>query len=1051
MSGMLCNLLVMVEAFFRKHGLEAGLESLTLSASQASVVAAAQSKNLLVYGAPGVGKTTALKAAVLANLRDGLLPNELLVLAANRSAATSLRDELALEFQGATPGPLARTLASFAFNILREYSLHRGFKVPELITGSEQDQILSELVAEFLKAPLPAEWPKHLKHQVMELRGFRSELRDLITVALEHELDPEELVQLGTRNDRLEWVAMAHFYGQYVDRLRQPENENRHDPSTLLTYVNNLLASEAWPEVAHALKLIVVDDAQELTPAAKALLARLASRGARLILIGDPDATTMGFRAADPLSMNNLIQEISKGNFQRIDLVEDAGNRHPDLSRVLSKTGGKISTALGGTHRSALNVEPVEEVTNVEVQVFDQPTSEMSWVANRLRQLHLLDGVPWSQIALVARSRGVLEGWATSLSANSVPTRIEGSQAAFKDEFASGHLLRLAQHCIEAPELTREVCLDVLRNPFSGLDSLLIRRLRRRLRQMELNNGSSRTSDELLVELFEKHEDVSKEIFGEEGKRVRRFLKVLDRAKQQARESETTAYELLWTLWASSVPEAEWKKNANAIGEVAMQAGRNLDAITGLFAAANRYAERHPKAGPTGFILEQLNQDVPQDTLAVSSRDVEKVTLTTSAGLLGKRFKVVVLPELIEGVWPNLKPRSTLLGARALDSLLSGLDSTQPKQAELDDELRMLHKAVGAASERLLVSAVDGEETQYSQFFRLLTDTIPEAVNFSEPHYTLRGMVGKLRRTLVSTESETKRLEAAYGLGRLAIESVPGADPSQWAGILKFDSPEALVPLKDGESGKVWVMPSQLDNFIKCPLHWFMQAHGGTDKSFEANFGTLLHKVLEETKSSDFDSLWEGVRSKWHTLEFEASWVEKQEIRKAQRMVKNLSDYLEERASKGYQLVGVEMPLDVEIGSARVVGRVDRIEKDPEGKLVIVDLKTGKTAPKAEENAQLGLYQLAYLNKGFESELIEEAELAGAALLLVGGPNKKLSEQESLAQSPELHDHFMALLETAVEGMSGAEFNAHLGTHCDDPNSYGNCRLLLTKAVSYVD
>lgn len=1050
MSGMLGSLLVMVDAFFRNHGLEARLDSLTLTASQEAVVSASLAKNVLVYGAPGVGKTTALKASVLANLHAGLAPDELLVLAANRSAATSLRDELALEFQGATPGPLARTLASFAFNILREFSLHRGFKAPELITGSEQDQIISELLEEFLKSPLPEDWPKHLKHQVMELRGFRTELRDLITVALEHELEPADLIRLGRENDRLEWVVMARFYEQYVERLRQPENDNRHDPSTLLTYVNKLLGEETWPPVASALKLIVVDDAQELTPAAKALLATLTSRGARLILIGDPDATTMGFRAADPMSMNNLIQTISNGDFQRIDLTEDAGTRHPDLTAVLAKTAGRISTALGGTHRSALNVQRPEKVTNIEVQVFDQPTSELAWLSNRLRQLHLLQGIPWSQIAVVARSRGVLEGLATTLSANSVPTRIEGSQAAFKDEFASGHLLRLAQYCIDTPELTREVCLELLRNPFSGLDSLLVRRLRRRLRQVELNNGLARTSDELLIELFEKHEDVAKEIFGEEGKRVRRFLKVLDRAKQQATETETTAYELLWTLWASSVPEKEWSKNANAISEVAMQAGRNLDAITGLFSAANRYAERHPDAGPTGFILEQLNQDVPQDTLAVSSRDVEKVTLTTSAGLIGKRFKVVALPELIEGVWPNLKPRSSLLGAMALDASLSGID-TPTKQTELDDELRMLHKAVGAASERLLVSAVDGEETQYSQFFRLITDEIPAGVTFNEPHYTLRGMVGKLRRKLVTTTNETERLEAAYGLGRLAIESVPGADPSQWAGILRFDTPEALVPLSDEESGKVWVFPSQLDNFIKCPLHWFMQAHGGTDKSFEANFGTLLHKVLEETKSSDYNTLWNQVRSKWHTLEFEASWVEKQEIRKAQKMVRNLSAYLEERESDGYQLVGVEVPLDVEIGSARVVGRVDRIEKDPEGKLVIVDLKTGKTAPKAEENAQLGLYQLAYLNKGFESEIVEEAELAGAALLLVGGTNKKLSEQISLAESPELHDHFMALLEGAVEGMSGFEFNAHLGTHCDDQNSYGNCRLLLTKAVSYVD
>lgn len=1047
MSRVLDSLLSMVQAVFRKHGLGPRLPGLTLTRSQQLVVEAVRAGNTLVYGSPGTGKTLALTAAVIDQLQSGLKPSQLVVLAANRNAASTLRDQLALEFQGATPGPLARTLASLAFNILRENSLHLGYKVPELITGSEQEQIISELVEDFLKKPLPDDWPKHLKRQVMELRGFRHELRDLITVALEHELSPAELVETGKRLEKPEWEAMAYFYEGYVSRLREPENENRHDPSTLLTFVNKLLLQSDWPPVTTDLKLIVVDDAHELTPSAKQLLQTLCSKGAKLVLLGDPDATTMGFRAADPLSMNNLMNLVAGSNHKRIDLAEDGSGRNPRLLNVLAKTAVRINTSLGGTHRSALNVAKAAQDA-VEVRVFEDSNAELAWLGNRLRQLHLLEGIAWSEMVVVSRSRAGLENLASALSAQSVPTRIEGNQAAFKDEFASGHLLALAQFCIETPAFTKDICLELMRNPFSGLDSLSIRRIRRRLRQRELDAGMTRKSDELLVELFEK-DDVAKEIYGEEGKQVRRFIKSLGRAIDLAKAEGTTAYEILWALWIDSKPEREWLVISNGIGEVAMQANRNLDAIVGLFAAANRFAERHPQAGAAKFIHDQLQQDVPQDTLALGSRDLEKVMLATSASLIGKRFTVVALPQLIEGVWPNLKPRSSLLGAMALDATLSELE-TPTKADELSDELRMLHKAIGAASQRILVSAVDGEETQYSQFFRVFTEEIPAAQSFTEPHFTMRGMVGKLRRSLVTSTSESERLESAYGLARLAGEGIPGADPSQWAGILRLDAAQALTPIEDSASGKVWVYPSQLDNYLKCPLHWFMQAHGGTDRGFEANFGTLLHKVLEETSATDYNAIWGGVESKWNTLEFEASWVERQELRKAQRMVRNLSQYLQKRKAEGYSLVGVEVPLDVEIGNARVVGRVDRIEQSPNGELVIVDLKTGKSAPKANENAQLGLYQLAYLNGGFKEVELPEGELAGASLLLVGGDKDSLSSQASLAVDSELHDHFTTVLAESVVGMAGSEFSAQIATHCTDENSFGNCRLLLTKAVTYV-
>ena len=1040
----------MVDAVFRKHGLGAVLDSLVLSDSQMQVSKLSSGSNALVFGVPGSGKTTALKALVMNRLNSDLRPEQLLVISANRESATKLRDDLALEYQGATPGPMARTLASFAFNILREKSLALGFNPPELITGSEQDQIISELINEFLSTDLPADWPKQLRRQVMELRGFRVELRDLITVCLEHRIEPEALAKLGIEHKKPEWEAAAPFFEGYLKRLREPANENRHDPSTLLTVVTEQLSTEAWPAIAADLKLIVVDDAQELTPAASELIRILASNGANLVLIGDPDATTMGFRSANPKAMKEL-SELVGGTFSTILLKDDIGSRHPDLTAVLAKSAHRISPDGAGTHRAVLGPTEQSVGDRVEGRIFDLETSELAWLAHRLRELHINDGVAWSEIAVVARSRNVLEKWAAALASESVPTMILGSQTSFRDEYATGNLLRLAKFCIEPTQFSREVILDLLRNPFTGLDSLAIRRIQRRLRQLELDAGGDRTSDQLLIELFEKPE-VAGELYGDEGKRARLFLKVMNRTRELAQTEGTTSEELLWSLWSSSPMVARWQELADGIGEVALQAGRNLDSLVALFAAANQFAERHPQAGPAEFINEQLERDIPQDTLALVSRDDQKVTLATSTSLIGRRFKVVAIPGLTEGVWPNLKPRSSLLGAIALDTVLNQklIEESRP---EIIDELRLLYKAIGAASERLIVTAVDGDETQISQFVRLILDQVPKSEVYAEPRFTLRGLVGNLRRKLVTATSETDRLEAAYGLARLALEKQPGAHPDQWAGILRFDTPQALVPLTEGETGKVWIYPSQLDNFIKCPLHWFMQAHGGSDKNFEANFGTLLHKVLEETKAITYDELWKNVQSKWHTLDFEATWVEKKELRKAQKMVRNLSTYLQGQKEAGYELVGTEVGIDFEIGRAKVRGRVDRIEQGPDGQILIVDLKTGSGEPKATDNAQLGLYQIAFMEKGFD-EIPDEAEtLEGASLVWVNSDKPKVKPQDSLQLNPELDSIFRGLLDEAIDGMSAldATFVAKIGSHCYDDHGYGNCKILLTKAVSFVE
>lgn len=1048
---------------------------LLLSSSQNAVANLNSSAVAVVYGAPGAGKTQAVKAR-FAKLVTHIDPGKILVFAANRESANQMRDDLALAYQGATPGPLARTLTSFAFGVLRLKALKDGVRLPELISGSEQDRILAQVIAETVEFGLPevsAGWPAQFNRQVIELSGFRAELRDFITVCLEHGINVAELIDLAEKHKKPEWSASALFFERYLEKVSGEEYFGRYDASSLLRVAGQWLEAQSeWPTELEAISTIIVDDAQELTPAAMRLLRVLAASHRGLVLVGDPDSSTLGFRAADPRAMANLADQVAasrSSNVETLILHPNFNPRPKDLSNVLSKVSRQIDTARAGRQRKSLATgftgddsasasnNGVTADASVDVRVFNQATGELAWLARKLRELHLFQGYRWSEIAVVARSRANLESLSVALANESVPVQVLGAQSALRDEFASRSILVMADLALNPREIAPVFAVELLTSVFGGLDTLGIRRLRRALRREELLSDGLRNSDELLVDLFDSPGSLAT-IRGGEARKAERFLKLFTEARAIAADSTQSIEDLLWHLWSGSGLEKNWQVLSSGVGEVALQANRDLDSMVALFAAANRFAERNPNGDPRVFVSQQLALGLPEDTLALNGSFTQQVTLATPAGLIGRRFKVVALPQLIEGVWPNLRPRSSLLGAAVLDALHTGRidEVAKTTKSELPDELRMLYKAVGAASEKLFVSATDSEDDQISQFIGLLNGRIPERESYSGTQLTLRGLAGSLRRTLARSSSLAELDSAALGLARLASAGVAGAHPDSWYGMLALSTNEPLVDLEDPEA-QVWLRPSQLEAFAKCPLHWFLNAHGGGDNTFSANLGSLVHKALELGVDVNEESLWGLVESKWHTLNFESAWLEEAGERKAKRMISNMVQYLRKFDAEGSQVIGREVNFEFETGRARVRGQVDRLELYPDGRVMIVDLKTGSknfTADEAKQHAQLGLYQLAFERGAFTglAGLEANTELAGAKLLLVGTGDKPVERnQPPLSKSPEVREEFDQLVQAATRGMAMTDriFVAQIDSHCNNSSEFGSCQIHLTKAVSY--
>ncbi len=992
-----------------ERAVSAAPEPVVLDDGQQAVVDLQDAASAAVLGAPGSGKTTTIVELVADRIdRRGWSPDSVLVLAPSRAAATRLRDRLALRVGAPTNGPLARTVSSFAFELVGAAAKAAGVAPPRLVTAAEQDADIAAILDGHLAGESGPAWPEPLEPSVRRLRGFRTELRELMARATEYDVDPARLRQLGRSTGRPAWVAAADFIDEYLGIVAS-SREAQLDPAELARFAVTAIrlgheSAGAGDRVA-SLRLVVVDDLQEATRSTLAMLRALRERGVAVIAFGDPDVATNAFRGGEPDALGRLSAML--GDPELGQLVLPIVHRQPEALRALTSAvivQGRLGTAAAGRQRQA-HAAVTDSPAAVPLARIEatSPAREWAAIARLLREEHLDRDVPWSELAVIVRSSAHAPGIARALALAEVPTRTASGGVALRDETAARGLLTLVELGVGRSELTAELAAELLLSAYGGLDALGLRRLRLSLRAEELAGGGSRTSDALLVEALSAPGRFAT-IDSKPARQAERLAETL----AELRASDGTIEDLLWLAWDRSRLAKAWHDQALGTGPVAAEADRNLDAVVALFTAAKRFAERRPDAPAFEFLSEVLDAEVPEDVLT-PRRTGDAVLVTTPSGAVGLEFRTVVVAALQEGVWPNLRARGSLLEPqnllRALHSSGEGVDRDAAERAiddrklVLDDELRMFALAVSRASERVVLSAVANDDEQRSVFFSLLPTETPLIDSTTKPPLSLRGYTGRLRRTLADPRSHRGDASAAAGsLAELARLGLPGASPDDWHGLEPISS---TGPLFEGRS--IPVSPSRMERLEESPLDWFLETIAGGDSGVVAGVGTILHWAMETTDDPVVDKLWRAVESRWGELVFESPWLAERQRKLARRFTEALADYLEDFQQDGKTLVAAEGRFALEYGEVPgaepredgtptpeivVNGSIDRIERGPDGEVVIVDLKTGRpiTSPAAiAAHPQLGAYQLAYAEGRFDEPLAAHGDHApgGAKLLYV--------------------------------------------------------------------
>jgi superfamily I DNA/RNA helicase/RecB family exonuclease len=1008
---------------------------------------------LLVLAGPGTGKTTTLVEAIVDRVEGrGVPPDQILALTFSRKAAEQLRDRVTARLGRTMSTALSSTFHSFAYGLVRRYAPTELYAAPlRLLSAPEQDVVLQELLTD---NPESVRWPEELRAAV-GTRGFTREVHTVLSRARERGLDPDQLVALGQREGIAEFVAAGHFLGQYLDVLGDLSAIDYPDLIARAVIEAQVHRDELRARFTH----VFVDEYQDTDPSQVALLRAIAGDGRNLTVVGDPDQSIYGFRGADVRGILDFPAEFPRSDGARAEVIA-LGTTRRFGSRLL-RASRSIAASIGVTgsipreHYTAFrDPEPADNAFgpgSVEVVTFDTARAETENIADLLRRAHLEDGIGWSEMAVLVRSgRGSIPGLRRSLTAAGVPVEVARDETPLVREPAVLPLLGALAVVVDG-EITDPTHDDfvgadraeaLLTSQLGGLDATDVRSL---TRAMRARDRSAPARD--LVRRAVLDPDALTGLDGEPARRALRLARLVTGAREHLAEGATVE-EVLWTLWEGSDWGGRLRAATQAGGHGARLAHRDLDAICALFEQAARAEEQRGHTSVREFLATLRAQEIPADTLADRGVRGQAVRLLTAHRSKGLEWRLVVVARVQEGAWPDLRRRDSLLQADRIGR--EGLQPALTRSAMLAEERRLFYVACTRARQRLVVTAVaspDDDGEQPSRFIHELGRDPEHRVGRPRRPLSMAGLVAELRRTLADPEQpEPLRAAAAKRLRLLAETDVhgrpvaAGADPATWWGLrepTRSDQPvrPAAEPLT--------LSASALEGLLTCPAQWFLRREAGGEvvSSTSQGFGKVVHAIAERIARDDLattDDLMSLVDEVWGRMEFRTPWSRAREREAVEDALARFVAWHERPGARTVVATEPRMQAEVTLPDGQVVrlhGYADRLELDEDGRVVVVDLKTGKyppTGPEVERHSQLGLYQLAVDNGAADGLVGKPSSSGGAELvqLRIGDALPKVQQQP-----PPPAGRGVRLIEEqlmqATASLRAEEFVARPGAHCD--------------------
>jgi len=626
------------------------------------------------------------------------------------------------------------------------------------------------------------------------------------------------------------------------------------------------------------------------------------------------------------------------------------------------------------THRDK-QLEPVEDrPAELIGQTFRQVSEEADWIAREVAGLRL-DGIPLGGIAILARSlRDIGPRLAYALRAHGIPFHAPLAAPLHPTADALLSLIELAQSEKWTPD-EEEQALGVLTSPLFEADPIDLRRFRREERTIY---GALRDDGG-----FEP------------------FFRALGIVRRQS-----NAGNAVYALWAGLDYFRDLQARVPPEADATPEDVEELDAVTALSDAANDF-EGDLADFPTAYRRGELSDE---DWLpARSSLPEDAVALLTVHQAKGLEWDCVFVCDLVESRFPALTRSQYSLFDR--DDFRGRHDDEAARaRRALEEERRLFYVALTRARTRVTLTATE-ERTQSG---RALSRFYLEAER-------LLG-APREREGFVSAEE-----------ARVALRLAGGGEPG-WR-----DRDESANGSRMLSTGGLPTSVSSISPYENCPLQFFLGSLLELVRPSGPNLvlGSALHDVLEafhdpeNSEPQTRERLLELANEKWREGKIVPAALESEFRRRLQRMLERYWK-LAGKPGIGADVLAVEHTFEFGLDASTVRGRIDRIDRLPDGSIRLVDYKSSKkpmSLKEAAEDLQLALYALAVHE---DPELAELGEVERLEYVYPDPPpayGRLVTRGQDV--NPGLYDQTRERLRDLIEKITAEQFDFSPEAECD--------------------
>jgi superfamily I DNA/RNA helicase len=875
----------------------------------------------LIVGGPGTGKTEFIVRRAV-HLIEGGDGEALLVLSFSRRGATDLDARIRAAAAGPARATDVSTYHSFAARLLETYAPYRGWeRPPDVLPGPDQKR----LVAELLETEDPSRWSPAYR-PLITTRTFADEVTDFVLRCREQLIGPSDVAERS--KDRADWRGLSTFLDRYDRMLR---DRAVIDYGTLLSEAAGLLADPTVVEaVGDQYQHVLVDEYQDATHAQSVLLQRLVSGHGRVTAAADPYQSIYSFRGADIENVVRFPDDFTFDGRPAERLVLTTSFRVPEaiLDAAVRITAHELPGAAG-------KVAPAPGDGSVEAYRFGQQVEESEWIASEIHRLNLEQRIPFDRMAVFTRSK----------------TRFVASLSRSLERRDIPHD-RPDSRLVDQPAI--RFILDVVAAATSADGEIETDRAVRRV----LLGPVFETPPAQFAELSRERADRGRSWAAIVRSGIRDGAALGDLLSDTAWANRDVAVAGLWQLW-STLPQ---------IADLATSPHREQDRAA--WSSFAQVLERWNERNPRGTLLEyrkhsEIEEFEASPLLSYRADEHDRVTVTTLHQAKGLDFDVVFIADAVEGVFPDLRTRDSLLGTRHLQPHLP-TDTAGYLAFRLQEERRLAYTTMTRASRRVVWTATDSrfdnDGGTPSRFLPLAlgAPTVAEAVSEPAGHHrpiTTGQVEAALRRMVIDPSLPSpERLAAVHTLAH--GQDVGLRTPMRFAGA-REPGPDTGVAQHPPR-----LSPSQAIAYETCPRRYVLERKLaiGSEPSNATEFGTLIHAVLERVENAATErgdrhgTAEEALAVLDEFMEpgafggaaYDAAWRNR-----ARTALKNTYSLWPSTGTP----VGSETKLSVQRGDVRWLGRVDRIE-ERDGSVAVVDYKTGQLAGigEAATSLQLGFY-----------------------------------------------------------------------------------------------